>query len=286
MKQLLFKDYFCFGEFPVMAEPMPYKGISNDERHTHEFSELTFFFEGECIHHCNGEDILIRAGDMLLLHPGTSHYFEGEFKAVAMIYDADIPYPPITSSSELRTVSDILYPSRKEKERNQAVPFRKFSLYDSVILEDALLRLHYEVRHRRIGHHLMIMALFTEIVTYLARGENLSFKRKETSKLQNAIMYMNTHFSEKIDFDYLSKISGVSRRTFFNHFRSTFSMSPHEYLTQLRLIQAQSMLEQGASTAETALACGFYDKTHMSRIFKSVKGNLPGYYQLKNPDTV
>ncbi|VFQ44828.1 helix-turn-helix domain-containing protein [Desulfoluna butyratoxydans] len=62
-------------------------------------------------------------------------------------------------------------------------------------------------------------------------------------------------------------------------FRKTLGMTPHAYLTQLRLENARRMLEQGESIANSALASGFSDQSHLTRAFRSRYGLPPGAYQ-------
>jgi AraC-like DNA-binding protein len=56
-------------------------------------------------------------------------------------------------------------------------------------------------------------------------------------------------------------------------------MPPHAYQNVLRVHEAQKLLRIGADIAHTALACGFYDQSHMNRIFRRVLGTTPGRHQ-------
>ena len=279
MEKLLIKDHFCEGEFPVMVEVMPYREIENSRWHTHEFSELTLIFSGECIHRCNGKYVKLQSEDMVLLHPGSCHCFEGEYKAISLLYDASAQYPPI-ASSDMPFVK-IFYPG-EDDDRDQAEPFGKFPQCDFVLIENLLLRLRYELRHRRIGHNLMTMAVFTEIVTFIARGSNPAIKRKEFTRMHDVVLYMNNHYGEKIDFQHLAKVAGSSKRALFYHFNAVFSMTPGEYLAQIRLHHAQEMLRNGISVKETAHQCGFADSSHLCRVFKKKTGKSPANWLLEN----
>jgi AraC-like DNA-binding protein len=50
------------------------------------------------------------------------------------------------------------------------------------------------------------------------------------------------------------------------------------YLTHVRVKQAKVLLASGVSIAETALAVGFADQSHLTRCFKRVMGITPGQY--------
>lgn len=62
-------------------------------------------------------------------------------------------------------------------------------------------------------------------------------------------------------------------------FKRTVGLTPHAYLTQLRLKAALRQLKAGAPIAEAALASGFYDQSALTRHFKRSFGITPLQYQ-------
>lgn len=64
-----------------------------------------------------------------------------------------------------------------------------------------------------------------------------------------------------------------------NLFKRTAGLTPHAYLTQLRLKSAIRQLKAGAAIADTALASGFYDQSALTRHFKRSFGITPLQYQ-------
>jgi AraC-like DNA-binding protein len=62
-------------------------------------------------------------------------------------------------------------------------------------------------------------------------------------------------------------------------FKRTAGLTPHAYLTQLRLKAAIRQLKAGAPIAEAALASGFYDQSALTRHFKRSFGITPLQYQ-------
>ena len=62
-------------------------------------------------------------------------------------------------------------------------------------------------------------------------------------------------------------------------FKRTVGLTPHAYLTQLRLKAALRQLKTGAPIAEAALASGFYDQSALTRHFKRSFGITPLQYQ-------
>lgn len=62
-------------------------------------------------------------------------------------------------------------------------------------------------------------------------------------------------------------------------FKRTVGLTPHAYLTQLRLKAAIRELKAGAAIADAALASGFYDQSALTRHLKRCFGITPLQYQ-------
>ncbi len=62
-------------------------------------------------------------------------------------------------------------------------------------------------------------------------------------------------------------------------FKRTAGLTPHAYLTQLRLKAAIRELKAGVPIADAALASGFYDQSALTRHFKRSYGITPLQYQ-------
>lgn len=68
-------------------------------------------------------------------------------------------------------------------------------------------------------------------------------------------------------------------------FRQEHGMSPHEYLTKLRLDHAAHLLcYEGASVSEAAFRAGFYDPLYFSRLFHRRMGMPPSSWRMNKPD--
>ncbi|WP_239142987.1 helix-turn-helix transcriptional regulator [Variovorax sp. WS11] len=61
-------------------------------------------------------------------------------------------------------------------------------------------------------------------------------------------------------------------------FKRTMGLTPHAYLTQLRLRAALRRLHAGQSVVEAALSSGFYDQSALNKHFKRTFGMTPLQY--------
>ena len=100
----------------------------------------------------------------------------------------------------------------------------------------------------------------------------------ETAKMRDAIDYMAANYQRNIGNHELASLVGLSRYHFLRSFRRAFGMPPHAYLNQMRLVAAKRLLREGRSPGEAAAAVGFFDQSHLNRVFKRAYGITPGVF--------
>ncbi|MFB6835910.1 helix-turn-helix domain-containing protein [Streptomyces sp. NPDC056361] len=76
----------------------------------------------------------------------------------------------------------------------------------------------------------------------------------------------------------LADRTGWSLRHLENRFREQIGLAPKSLARVLRLNRAIRELAAGERAADTALACGFYDQSHLSREFSAMTGLPPGRF--------
>jgi AraC-like DNA-binding protein len=73
---------------------------------------------------------------------------------------------------------------------------------------------------------------------------------------------------------------GLSISHFSRAFRITIGMAPHNWLLKHRVDHAKSLMANGRlSLPDVALACGFADQSHFTRVFSRVVGTPPGVWR-------
>jgi AraC family transcriptional regulator len=77
---------------------------------------------------------------------------------------------------------------------------------------------------------------------------------------------------------------GLSKSYFSRAFRDTTGLAPHQWLIQYRVETARQMLEENdLPLVEVALACGFADQSHFTRVFSRMVGLGPGAWRRQHP---
>ncbi|MGR5179175.1 AraC family ligand binding domain-containing protein [Vibrio parahaemolyticus] len=87
--------------------------------------------------------------------------------------------------------------------------------------------------------------------------------------------YMMAHLDQPIRLAQLAALCELSARQFHRQFKLATGMSPHAWLTRLRLEKSMELVKAGQPAIQVALQTGFYDQAHFSKSFRSVFGVSP-----------
>ena len=98
------------------------------------------------------------------------------------------------------------------------------------------------------------------------------------ARMRGVDNYLRAHSAEAVSLTRLAEVAGLSCFYFIRVFRATFGVTPHTYLTLLRLERARLLLRTTMPIAQAAVAAGFSDQSHLTRLFKRVYGTTPGVY--------
>ena len=78
----------------------------------------------------------------------------------------------------------------------------------------------------------------------------------------------------------LAEACGLSVRHLTRAFKATTGLPPHRWLLRRRVERAKDLLEAtDKDIATIALACGFADQSHLTRVFHTIVGTSPGAWR-------
>jgi LacI family transcriptional regulator len=102
--------------------------------------------------------------------------------------------------------------------------------------------------------------------------------------VRRAIDLIRENLKMQINIATLAERIGVSKRTLEMRFRTFADSSPHEFITKLRVQQAQSLLQLPAKRTieEIATQCGFGTSATVYAAFQRVTGQSPASFRKKN----
>jgi len=131
-------------------------------------------------------------------------------------------------------------------------------------------------------HHLAL-ALATHVAHAYGRlrpGERVARGGLAPHVLRRAQEALRANLQTGLSLEALADACGLSRRHFARAFRDTVGSTPHRWMMSARVEAAKTMiLRQDASLADVAIACGFADQSHLSRVFKRETGVSPAAWR-------
>jgi AraC-like DNA-binding protein len=86
---------------------------------------------------------------------------------------------------------------------------------------------------------------------------------------------MLDRYDEQLTLEEMGRVIDLTPFQLIGLFKRAVGLTPHAYLTQVRLTAAIREMRRGASIAEAALAAGFYDQSALTNHFKRAYGITP-----------
>jgi AraC-like DNA-binding protein len=103
-------------------------------------------------------------------------------------------------------------------------------------------------------------------------------QKTEHRKVARAKEFLIENHQHAITLEELADIVGFSPYHLLRTFRSTVGLTPHDFLTQIRVERAKRLLRRGNTISDIAADTGFLDQAHFTRRFKAIVGVTPGQY--------
>jgi AraC family transcriptional regulator len=97
---------------------------------------------------------------------------------------------------------------------------------------------------------------------------------------ERVIEYMRAHLGDDVDLDTLAAVAALSKFHFVRAFRAATGLTPHRYLTELRLRYAADLLRTtDYGVRQVALLCGYRNPSRFAAAFRRRYGTPPGRYR-------
>lgn len=247
--------------------------------HCHEFIELSIITKGHGTYFIDGQEYLVKAGDLIILNPGTYHkslvscpenYTTEYYVTFSDIHIRDLPANMLPLPD-----GNIVYPM------DAALKQEVFKICTSMAKEFETCR---------PGRYFMLKSYLIQLILLLLRDQ------KDTATEQNGcifestnkkyvvkqiIRYFDQHYQHKISLDQIAQNMYLSTFYISKIFKSETGDTPINYLIQLRMEKALELMKenQSLSIQDIAAAVGYEDAYHFSKLFKKYFGTAPSKYR-------
>lgn len=208
-------------------------------------------------------------GDLYLINPEEIH----DGSPVGGVYRYRMIYPSVAM------VQDVL-------EEFSDRPSRGMPFFPEQIVHDPALARAFNQAHQVMQQNAGaleaeegMLSVLVAIFTRHSQFQPVLSPIRQDAVVGRARDYLHAHYAEDIGLEELATQVGCSRAHLIRSFRAAYHITPHAYLTSLRIRAAQRQLTEGAQPIDVAFACGFADQAHFTRNFKARTGMTPAQFR-------
>lgn len=266
-------------------------GKSNCERHVGCLSFKTIL-SGEEWYTIDHRQIVVRPGHFLMLNNDQEYacniegpektailsvFFREEFAGKVlrdMLCNEEIlldSYADVETKNPefFQTLSTIDFTLQQKLQRLIAV-LDEFG-YDAHMVDEHLLFLLYEL----ISKHKTAVG-YTNKVNAVKPATRMEIYKR----LCMAKDFMHSMFMDKSGLDSITNTACLSTPQLIRQFKAVFNITPHQYLTQIRLGHAERLLKESSTPVhDIARACGFENTSAFCRLFRKTYGVSPQVFR-------
>lgn len=253
--------------------------------HWHLEYEIIYVHAGRVYCKVNEKEYLLEAGDCLFINSNMVHMFWPKD-------EEDCRYSAVGFTPKLLAHTDSLV---REKYVDQ--------ITECAALDSFLLRAQEEWQQDMLYHlmraeniwfeqddcqELKIMSHIFHFWSTFYEHTKHYLDRKRLSggkdvKLKDILLYLHSHYTEKITLDGLARATGMSKSSCNHIFKAYMKESVFDYLLRYRIDMSLPMLlKNDMSITEIALGVGFSGASYYTEIFRRYKYMTPQEYKKRN----
>ena len=248
--------------------------------HNHNYYELVYVIRGMAQHIVNGEHRILSKESYFLLSPNDEHMYvplnSDPFKIINLMFDPSIIDSKFTLETPFGEI--IKHPLIGMSEKNLvATPLAMHYSDSSNVMKSIFLNSFDEYRKKRIGYINVLKSNVIRALIECLRNVSGDTDNPTNSSFVNKIVkYANDHYAESISLSSMCNSLGYSVPYVSRIFKEQIGMNFSEYLVNLRVQKACSLLlSTNMSVQNIITAVGYSNTEFFYRAFKEIMGETP-----------
>jgi AraC family transcriptional regulator len=244
----------------VLAE-VDYEPGRRIHRHIHPHARFVLVLKGELTEIRGDETSTYRSSSLLFRCAEEPHaYVASKSGAICLIVDMD--------------------PAWIDHAREHAPVLARSAAFRGGFILHLAQRLHGEFGLRDEVSRLAIESLALGVLAEASRRASRAHERPVPPWLRHARSLVESHFAEPLSLTAIAAQVGVHPVHLARSFRRAYQTTCAGYVRQLRIEFARRELAGAAPLSTIAIAAGFCDQSHFTRLFKQYTGLTPTEYRL------
>ena len=242
--------------------------------HWHEFYEIEYVIDGYAKQIINGKEYSVGPGSVTLLSPVDFHSYR-EIDPANPLRVINVKFQDLFLP---QTVRNDIYMQKRPKITHMSD--NRFSILMETIYEEFV--------HNDYSRDMVMMHMITYICILIMR-QVLSVEDLEKSDemahspIQEAVLYVRTHFRDNISAEAVAKTVHLSPNYFSEYFKKQTGEKFSLFVLRLRVDFAANLLKiTDLSVKEIAFESGFNSAAYFSNTFKEFYGMSPDRYRKIN----
>lgn len=235
------------------------------KNHAHDYFHLINITEGQMQFFLGEQALVLKAGDMVLVHRGKPHRFSNETQQLLRFHEVKFAVQGQTLPRLLQTV-------------------------DGGVIRDPFARqlveqLAAEYAQNRSGKEDAALAMLSALVLYLTA--QIRSQDRQTpgvidttgyNKLsKRVIAFLTDHYGENLSLDDISAGVGVTKNYLCNAFKLNTRITIVDCLNMIRIRKAaEQIVYSDLPLTEVAQMSGYVSASHFNRVFMRYVGMPPG----------
>jgi AraC-like DNA-binding protein len=98
------------------------------------------------------------------------------------------------------------------------------------------------------------------------------------TRLVDAKLFIDEHYAEDLPVGLMAERACFSRYHFIRLFTRSYGLTPHQYLTRLRIRKAKELIHDGATVTAALFGTGFTSMSSFNKLFKRHVRVAPSVY--------
>lgn len=254
--------------------------------HWHNEMEIIYMSKGTATFRIESQELVIREGEALIVHPGELHSGTNEHNSDICYYSIVFKLSWLSSLQSDRIQELFLGPLLLGTTRLPVM----LSLSDQSTPEllnyvrQLLVRYESQPPAYEMSMKGLLLLLIGDIFQYGLMDNNDKPRNRQGQQfnlqIKKVLAYMELHSQEKLELDQLAAVVSLSRSHFCKFFKNQTGMRPMEYLNFIRINNAANLLRTGSyNVLEAALECGYQHVSYFSKWFKFYMNMTPSEYK-------